>query len=566
MKTTFLLAAALLIATGCHRGRSASSPQRAVAKTDGPVVDAEVKQKNDPGHQTGDVAAGKMVFRFETFGNEGFWTDAMRLPKGMKEAQFTPLQALKAGLNVDVDALDPAMRAAMAKELSTDLSPRNAPMLNDPKTTVKLVNANAVIGVVAVDTNGDGKLDIEAGDKVGIACAICHTITDKSVYDMPKGGSAGRRIDGPANYNLNMGALLAMAANSRAYYPNLQVELGGKTIGRAPKGLTKDSTEAEVDAYLRNPEFYPIGTFDETADGMGNPVANMPFFRTDLGAPWGTSGANNKLGDIANGSYTTNLDLTTLVTPEGRRMLNIKAGKAGDELAENYLAILKNTGVTGYPFVKAAITGNAGEEATPVGRRVDDKKLFDMNAYTDSLQAPKAVQGDTAAESRGRELFRQNCTSCHNVDQSKPVPPLLVDMKTIWPGYNPTAIAERMAPMSPVQNSPGTFDDKVIVVDASDRGEKRGIALPLLLDLARKPFFLHDASVANLETLLDTSRGHMAPHPFYLSDRAERSDVIQFLKSLDTQPSTHTDRFAGKSALGTVLLSPSRAGVHQRGY
>lgn len=551
MKTTPLLAIAFLFASGCSRDPSASLRQRTPSLADGPDVDAEAKQTNNPGHRTGDAAAGKMVFRFETFGNEGFWTDAMRLPKGMKDAKFTPIQALKAGLNVDVEALDPATRIAMAKELSSDLSPRNAPMLNDPKTTVRLVNANAVIGVVAVDTNGDGKLDIEAGDKVGIACAICHTITDKSVYDMPNGGSIGRRIDGPANYNLNMGALLAMAANSRAYYPNLQLELGGKTIGRAPKGLTKHSTEAEVDAYLNDPEFYPIGTFDETADGMGNPVANMPFFRTDLGAPWGTSGANNKLDDIANGSYTTNLDLTTLVTPEGRRMLNIKAGKAGDELADNYLAILKATGVTGYPFVKAAITGNAGDEATPVGRRVDDKKLFDMNAYTDSLQAPEGAHVDAAAASRGRELFRQNCTTCHNVDQGKPVPPLLVYMKTIWPGYNPKVIAQRIAPMSPVQDSPGTFDDKMIVVDSSDRGGQRGVALPLLLDLARKPFFLHDASVATLETLLDTSRGSTAPHPFYLSGGVERNDVIQFLESLDTRPQAHAARFQGKLSLGT---------------
>lgn len=30
-------------------------------------------------HATGDVALGKQVFRFETFGNEKFWTDAVSL-------------------------------------------------------------------------------------------------------------------------------------------------------------------------------------------------------------------------------------------------------------------------------------------------------------------------------------------------------------------------------------------------------------------------------------------------------------------------------------------------------
>ncbi|MBC7925027.1 MAG: hypothetical protein H7039_05150 [Bryobacteraceae bacterium] len=478
----------------------------------------------------------------------------MRLPKGMMDAKFTPVQALKAGLQVDADALDPATVAAIKRELATDLSPQNAPLLNDPKTTIKLVNANAVVGVVAVDTNGDGKLTVEAGDKVGIACAICHTITDNSVYELPKGGSIGRRIDGPANNHLNMGALLAMAANSRAYYPNLQAELGGKTIGRAPKGLTKDSTEAEVDAYLTNPEFYPVGTFDETADGNGNPVANTPFFRTDLAAPWGSSGANNKLDDIANGSYTINLDLTTLVTPEGRQMLKSKGGASGEELANNYAAILKATGVTGYPFVKAAVTGRAGEAATPAGRRVDNKKLLDMNAYTDGLQAPKGSQADLASSARGRDLFRQNCTTCHNVDQSVPVPSMLVDMRTIWPGYSPSIAAQRKAPMSPIQNSAGVFDDKMIVEDASDRGEKRGAALPLLLDLARKPYYLHDASVPTLDALLDRSRGEKAPHPFYITNADERGDVVQFLKGLDTTSHNSAGRPAFKGNAALLLL------------
>ena len=46
--------------------------------------------------------------------------------------------------------------------------------------------------------------------------------------------------------------------------------------------------------------------------------------------------------------------------------------------------------------------------------------------------------------------------------------------------------------------------------------------------------FLHDNSVPDLDTLLNPSRGTQAPHPFYLSDSGKRSDMIQFLKSLDT--------------------------------
>jgi len=75
------------------------------------------------------------------------------------------------------------------------------------------------------------------------------------------------------------------------------------------------------------------------------------------------------------------------------------------------------------------------------------------------------------------------------------------------------------------------------VLNASLRREKRGIALPLLLDLARKPVFLHDNSVPSLDNLLDPSRGSSAPHAFYLPEPKQRADMVEFLRSLDTSGS-----------------------------
>ncbi|MDQ3666567.1 MAG: c-type cytochrome [Acidobacteriota bacterium] len=530
--------AAVLAGTACNRGKETTTSKVPHAASDGPGI-----TQNPHPHQTGNPISGRDVFRFETFGNEGFWTDAARLPKGMMDAKFTPKQALEAGLQVDVEAIDPAMRKVMEAELKTDMSPQSAPTLNDPKTTVALVNANAVVGIVPKDSNGDGKLDIMNGDKVGIACTICHTITDKSVFDMPKGGSIGRRVDGPAALTLNVGKLMAMAANSRALYPNLQQTFLGVSIGRAPSGLGPDSTEAEVDAYLSNPAFYPVGTFDETQDGIGNPVKNTPLFRQDLAAPYGSAGEFSKLDDIGNSSYTTNLDPTTLLTPEGRQFLEIKAGPAGKQLANEYAKILQDTGVTGFPFVKAQMTGKVGDPASIVGRRVDNQKLLDMNAYLDQLPAPAGAKVNAEMAARGREVFRANCTQCHNVDQSKFVPPMLVEMKTIWPGYTPIPVGKRGDPkLSTIQNSAGIFDDKMIVVDASDRGEKRGNAMPLLLDLARTNIFLHDGSVSSLDNLLDPMRGDNAPHPFYLADASQRADMVEFLRSLDTTSSNRATR------------------------
>ncbi|MBA3484227.1 MAG: hypothetical protein H0T51_20690 [Pirellulales bacterium] len=474
-----------------------------------------------PGNErVGDPAAGRDVFRFETFGNEGFWTDAMRLPQGVEQAKFTPLDAIKAGLHVDVDALEPAMKQAMSAELKTDLSPAKAPRLNDVKTTMALIKANAVIGIVP------------RGDKVGIACAICHTVTDKSVFDMPGGGSIGRRIDGPAATTIDMGGLLALAANSRAYYPNLQLELGGKTIGRAPKGIRADSTEEEVDAYLKNPKFYPRGTFDETQDGIGNPVQNTPLFRQDLAGPYGSNGLHEKFEGISNASYTTNLDPTNAATPEGLMLLTTLAGELGKELHANYVKILKETGVVGYPYVDASTGHKAGHRDTPVGRQVNLQKVLDMKAYTFMLSAPRPPQVDMSAAQRGGAFFKANCTQCHGADQSQPVPATIVSLGKIWPGYKPAVIAERKPPLSSIEDSPGGYDDKMVIIDASERGEIRGVPLPLLLDLSRKTAFLHDNSVAGLGELLTPRRGKMAPHPFYVSNDAERADVIAFLNGL----------------------------------
>ncbi len=481
----------------------------------------------------GNAKAGKEVFRFETFGNERFWSDAMRLPKGMMDAKITPLQALQSGLMIDIDSVPSSIRETLATELKSDLSVQKAPNLNDPQMTIKLIEANAVIGIVPKDSNGDGHIDLANGDKIGLSCAMCHAITDHSVFDLPGGGSIGHRIDGPAALTLNVGKQLAVAANSRAYFPFLQTELGGKTIGRAPKGLTPNSTEADFDAYLTNPQFYPVGMFDDTPDGNGNPVVNTPFFRQDLAAPFGSAGEQSSVVHFANGVYTVALDPTSLATPNGMALLKALGKDAGVQLSSDYAKILADSGVTGYPFADAHKAGKPGKPATLVGLSVDEQKLADLQAYVQGLPAPKGADVDRDAAARGRKIFIASCNGCHKVDQGKPVTNNLVKMNKIWPGYKPEVLALRDPPLDPIQNAPGTFDDKMIVVDASPGGGKRGNAVPMLLDLNRKKFFLHDASVDGLDSLLDPERGEESPHPFYVSKKTERADVVEFLRGLE---------------------------------
>jgi cytochrome c2 len=493
----------------------------------------------------GDAIAGRDVFRFETFGNERFWTDAVRVPDGMKAARVTPMMAMKLGISVDVDALDAATLRELVAELRKDPTGKTSKLLNDPETTTKLLNANAVIGMVVKDSNADGKLDLANGDKVGVTCALCHTITDGSLLSLPNGGSAGHREDGRTNHHLNVGRILATAANSRALYPVLQLSLkanGGKTLGRAPRGLTENSTEAEVDAYLSNPKYYPIGMFDDSPDGNGNTMHIPPFFRQDLAAPFGSGGEIAKLDNFNNLVYTALLDMTNLTSPGGRAFLHKLGGAAGDEIVDNYVKVLEATGVKGYPYVKASPHPQPGSEEAPLGVRVDETKLADLNAFLASLPAPKGALVDARAAARGRRLFTTvGCTRCHNVDQSRPVPNIVVPMKRIFPGDQPKTLAQRTPPLNPIMDTPGyTFDDKMAVTNASLRGGERGIALPLLLDLARKPRFLHDDSVASLEALLDPKRGIKAPHPFSIANARDRADLVQFLRGLDTGESART--------------------------
>jgi hypothetical protein len=153
---------------------------------------------------------------------------------------------------------DGTIQRSLTEQLRADPTGHSSALLNDSKVLIALLYANAVIGMPVKGRKHDGKLDVSNGAKVGVSCALCRTVTDGAVFNMPGGGSIGHRLDGLATYNLDVGTIFASAANSRALYPTLQLSLkanGGKTLGRAPTGLTARSTEADVDAYLSNKDY-----------------------------------------------------------------------------------------------------------------------------------------------------------------------------------------------------------------------------------------------------------------------------------------------------------------------
>src|SRR5512140_1021361 len=83
------------------------------------------------------VAQGQQIFRFDTFGDETKWTDALRMHEVIAAA-VDPKTALSVGLKVDAEALP---RAVVSGIQNGTIS------LTSPATTIALLKLNAVVGV-----------------------------------------------------------------------------------------------------------------------------------------------------------------------------------------------------------------------------------------------------------------------------------------------------------------------------------------------------------------------------------------------------------------------------------
>jgi len=140
--------------------------------------------------QSQSASEGRSIFRFDTFGNEQFWTDVLRMQQVLRNV--SPRTALSVGLKVDSDALPPELiNAIKAGQVNLD----------DPKVTVQLLKLNAVIGVIGKVAGANDNLAT-----IGITCALCHSTVDNRVAP-----GIGRRLDGWPNRTLNVGAIIALS-------------------------------------------------------------------------------------------------------------------------------------------------------------------------------------------------------------------------------------------------------------------------------------------------------------------------------------------------------------------
>ena len=166
---------------------------------------------------------GRKIFRYDTFGSEAFWGDALQLHKaiageknGGVGAGVSPKTALAVGLKVDADALPAALKAQIkAGKVNLD----------DPATTLALLKLNAVVGVTAF-ANADGSIK-----SMGIQCALCHSTVDDSFAP-----GIGKRLDGWANRDLNVGAIVSLAPEPQAVHRSARRRRGDREEGARELG------------------------------------------------------------------------------------------------------------------------------------------------------------------------------------------------------------------------------------------------------------------------------------------------------------------------------------------
>lgn len=144
------------------------------------------------------IEEGRETFRFDTFGSEAFFGETLQLHQAIQGERFggvgpgvSPKTALAVGLKVDSAAIPPDVAQAIG---------RGDVDLDDPATTLALLQLNAVVGVTGF-FGPDGRLT-----SLGVQCALCHSTVNNSFAP-----GIGQRLDGWANRDLNVGAVLALA-------------------------------------------------------------------------------------------------------------------------------------------------------------------------------------------------------------------------------------------------------------------------------------------------------------------------------------------------------------------
>ena len=319
------------------------------------------------------VVEGKRTFRFDTFGDEAFWGDTLRLHEAIEGDRLggvgpgvSPATAIAVGLKVDVDAL-PASLITALKEGKVNL--------NDPATTLALLKLDSVVGVTG-HFNSRGQLS-----SMGIQCAFCHATVDDSLAP-----GIGHRLDGWANRDLNVGAIVSLA-------PNLQpaADLLGTDVATVKKVLAAwGPGKFDAELFMDGKGFRPDG---RTSAVLIPPAFGLVGVNLHTWTGWGSLTYWN--------AFVGNLEMHGKGTFFDPRLSD----------------------ATQFPVAATAGFGNAHNTPDLI-----TAKLGALQFYQLAIPAPRPPKGsfDEEAAERGKELFggQGKCATCH-------VPPLFTE-----PGWN----------------------------------------------------------------------------------------------------------------------------------
>jgi hypothetical protein len=313
---------------------------------------------------------GRQTFRFDTFGDEHFWGDTLKLHQAIEGARFggvgpgvSPATALGAGLKVDVDMLPPSLVQALQG---------GRVELNDPANTLALLNLKAVVGVVPIGSTPGGGMQ-----SIGLTCALCHSTVDDALAP-----GIGHRRDGWPNRDLNVGAIAAASPDLSAVAALLGVDQTTVRTVLNSWGPGKFDAELFLDGKAFRPDGRSAATLIPAAFGLAG--VNLHTY-----TGWGSVPYWN--------AFVANLEMHGSGTFFDPRLQN------ADQ------------------FPVAARAGMANVRAR---NDVITAKLPPLHFYQMAIPPPAASAGsfDARAAEHGQAVFNgvARCSTCH-------VPPLFTE-------------------------------------------------------------------------------------------------------------------------------------------
>jgi hypothetical protein len=416
---------------------------------------------------------GRNTFRFDTFGDEAFWGDALQLHQAIEGASLggvgpgiSPSTALSLGLKVDLDAL-PQPLINQLKQGKVDL--------NSPATTLALLKLDAVVGIKGF-FQGDNL------SSVGITCALCHSTVDNSLTF-----GVGHRLDGWTNRDLDVGKIVAAAPNLSPFANLLGVSEATVRTVLNSWGPGKFDAELILDGKAFNPQQVTDGVVTGTnvpgATLLPNAYGLAGFSEHTWTGSWGAVSYWN--------AFVANLEMHGI-------------GRFFDPRLND---------PSKFPI--AAANGFGDLPHIPPEQDRITKKLPALHFYQLAIPAPAPVPGvdfNVAAAERGDELFsgKAKCNDCH-------VEPLWTE-----PGWNLHKPADIGIDSFQADRSPDGVYKTMNLAGLFVR--ENGV----FMSPANKGRYYHDGRFA---TLLDVVN-HYNTHFSLGLTAQEKLDLVEYLKSL----------------------------------